>query len=217
MTIGTSLGAFYPDKMSFLTSPYKDNNVIDPDTTPDLSGSDSIDREKPNDPPVEVQVGKKDEMPFPDNTNPDANFVNRFGNLPPSGILNDLKKPTGDTVPLVRKINMSMGDRYVNKSNIQELPFEETVSKAALQYKGELFEGKNHGFALGDIMDKHPDIDLKDWQKDIKEGFTTSHGRFISREEAFDMARDKGQIDPKVLPALTADSKMLLSEDLSGP
>lgn len=44
-------------------------------------------------------------MPFPDNKDPRQDFDYRFPkNLPPSGILNDLKKPTGQTVPLVRKI-----------------------------------------------------------------------------------------------------------------
>ena len=45
-------------------------------------------------------------MPFPDNKDPRQDFDYRFPkDLPPSGILNDLKKPTGQTVPLVRKIS----------------------------------------------------------------------------------------------------------------
>lgn len=88
----------------------------------------------------------------------------------------------------------------------------ETVGKAALMYKGERYEGQNHGFALGDILDKFPDADMKQ----IDQGFTTSKGRFVSREEAFDIAKKQDQIDNKVLPSLTEESRMLLSEDLKG-
>lgn len=45
-------------------------------------------------------------MPFPDNRNPDMDFVNRWPDLPPSGILNDLKPPPETTPPLRRKLNM---------------------------------------------------------------------------------------------------------------
>src|ERR1700722_677332 len=44
-------------------------------------------------------------MPFPDNHNPEQDFNSRFGNLPPAGILNDLKKPADTSPALVRKIN----------------------------------------------------------------------------------------------------------------
>lgn len=89
----------------------------------------------------------------------------------------------------------------------------ETVGSAALMYKGERYEGANHGFALGDILDKYPHADMKS----IDQGFTTSKGRFVSREEAFDIAKAQNQIEPHVLPSLTVDSKMLLSEDLIQP
>lgn len=217
MTIGTSLGAFYPDKMSFLTAPYKggDNNVIDPDTTPDLSGTDNIDIKKPNNPPVEVEVGKKDEMPFPNNTDVSTNFVNRFGNLPPSGILNDIKPQSPDK-PLIRKIADVRGidkspmlpDVYGGGGNLR-IP--ESIKSAALKIDGELFEGENHGYALGKWMDKNPGKDIsKNWE----DGFTTTNGRFVSREEAFDLAKQSNQIKPEVLPSLTHESTQLLSEDM---
>lgn len=90
----------------------------------------------------------------------------------------------------------------------------ETVGKAALQYKGKTYEGANHGFALGDLMDAHKTEDFGALMGDVKQGFTTSKGRFVSREEAFDIAKKQDQIDPKVLPSLTDESTMLLSEDL---
>lgn len=88
----------------------------------------------------------------------------------------------------------------------------ETVKSAALQYKGKTYEGQNHGYALSDIMDAHGDVSMKD----IKDGFTTSKGRFVSREEAFGIAKGRNQIDQKVLDSIPHDQdyNMLLSEDL---
>lgn len=95
MGIGTSKGAFYRDEGHFQASQWDnryDDNVVSP--------QELKDRE---DYPVPTLA--KDQMPFPDNKNPDQTFDSRFGNLPPSGILNDLKKPTGETIPLVRRIS----------------------------------------------------------------------------------------------------------------
>lgn len=44
------------------------------------------------------------QMPFPDNHNPDMDFVNRFPNLPPSGIMNDLKPSVEFGPPLIRRL-----------------------------------------------------------------------------------------------------------------
>ena len=43
-------------------------------------------------------------MPFPDNHNPDMDFVNRWPQLPPSGILNDLKPNLDPGMQLIRKL-----------------------------------------------------------------------------------------------------------------
>lgn len=86
----------------------------------------------------------------------------------------------------------------------------EKVKSAALIHNGETYEDVNHGFALGRILDKYPDANMKN----IKEGFTTDRGRFVSREEAFGIAKARDQIQDNVLPSLTKDSTMLLSEDL---
>lgn len=90
----------------------------------------------------------------------------------------------------------------------------ETVGRAAVVIQGKTYTGDNHGFALGQFMDENKGIDLDKALKGYKDGFMTSKGRFVSREEAFDIAKDQNQIQDKVLPSLTADSKMLLSEDL---
>lgn len=48
-----------------------------------------------------MEVSQKNSMPFPDNRNPDSDFNNRFGNLPPNGILNDIKPR--DPVPQLQR------------------------------------------------------------------------------------------------------------------
>lgn len=96
MGIGTSKGAFYRDEGHYAASMWDDrydDNIVSPQ---------ELDDRKEFLPDV-TEV--KDKMPFPDNRNPDSDFTSRFGNLPPSGILNDLKRPKGETVPLVRRIS----------------------------------------------------------------------------------------------------------------
>lgn len=94
----------------------------------------------------------------------------------------------------------------------------ETIKSAAIRLEGEIFEAPNHGMALGQWMEKYPEKpfpnDAKMWEK--AQGFTTTKDRFISREEAFNMAKKQDLIKDNVLPALTTDSKVLLSEDLKG-
>lgn len=46
-------------------------------------------------------------MPFPDNRNPDMDFANRWPNLPPSGIMNDLKPNMDPGLPMVRRLDMT--------------------------------------------------------------------------------------------------------------
>lgn len=147
-------------------------------------------------------MSQKNQMPFPNNTNPDETFNGRFGNLPPSGILNDLKRPPDNAPALVRRI----GDKPEDHT--------EMVDKAALQYGGKTYTGMNHGYALQDIMNEHGSSDNIDF-KAVKDGFTTNTGRFVSREEAMDIAKAQDQIDQKVKGQMAPDSSMLLSEDLS--
>lgn len=90
----------------------------------------------------------------------------------------------------------------------------ETVGKSAVVIQGKTYTGDNHGFALSQFMDENPGVDLNKALKGYKDGFMTSKDRFVSREEAFDIAKNQNQIEDKVLPSLTAESKMLLSEDL---
>lgn len=91
----------------------------------------------------------------------------------------------------------------------------ERISSAALKYNNEIFEAPNHGIALNDIMEKYPEESSFDkLMNTVKDGFTTTKGRFVSREEALDIAKKQNQIKDQVLPALDENSTVLLSEDL---
>ena len=65
----------------------------------------------------------------------------------------------------------------------------EKIKSAALEYNGETFLGANHGLAFGALMQAHPDYALDS----IRDGFITSTGRFVSREEADHIAVMNGQ------------------------
>lgn len=86
----------------------------------------------------------------------------------------------------------------------------EKIASAALKYGGKLYEGLNHGFALENILKENPSAGMKD----IQDGFTTSKGRFVSREEAYDIA-DKAKQMGSDMKDVPDESKMLLSEDLN--
>lgn len=220
--IGTSIGLAYEDVFQHAAGVPHDYNVIDPETTPDINTNDK-NEVSPKSKPVITEV--QDKMPFPDNHNPDQDFAARFGNLPPSGILNDLKKP--QDAPLIRRISDntylttpygSITDSDIDKTIGVVLNTTgggianagETIGKAALRYGGKVYEDANHGLAFNKLLEEHANAPMGD----IDQGFTTSSGRFVSREEAFDIAKAKDQIKSEVLPALTKDSTTLLSEDL---
>ena len=74
----------------------------------------------------------------------------------------------------------------------------ERITASALRYKGEIFTGPNHGEALIQLLTAHPDARVdernepnKRFGEDIAEGFVTSHGRFISPDEADTLWRGK--------------------------
>lgn len=328
-------GYFSPNTERFTL----DNNIVTPHQAYQNKQLEKVD----NDELGGIEVSKKDKMPFPDNRNPDMDFNSRFGNLPPSGILNDLK-PQDTTPPLVRRINDKPGeyigelgkdddvsfDRTLpigrrgddgkvqyhidpkdvplqpgeesftlpdnphlwirkskesipmssNPSLIQEaglkgtalsdslikefeafrkmgkpyrdqrdgaiatpeppppdnvtmihpisdvhninpmndtengiipmLGAPERVSRAAIKYEDKVYEGQHHGDALDQMLNHHATLDFKN----MNEGFTTTHGRFVSREEAFNIAKKQDQITSKETAALPNNSTMLLTEDM---
>jgi hypothetical protein len=106
MGIGTSMGAYYEDEFHMAAAQW-DPKYDDNEITPDQMGTNQQLEQVEQTELGGIPVGMKSQMPFPDNRNPDTDFVNRFPKDMKSGILNDLK-PKQDTVPpLIRKINDS--------------------------------------------------------------------------------------------------------------
>lgn len=113
MGIGTSKGAFYEDQFHYAQSQWDDsydNNVVKPEDVETNKKLENVEQTELGGTPI------ADKMPFPNNSNPDSNFNNRFGNLPPSGILNDLRKPPEPTPSLARRISYN-DDQGANLAN----------------------------------------------------------------------------------------------------
>ena len=87
----------------------------------------------------------------------------------------------------------------------EKTPPSERIVSAASKYKGEIFTGRWHWEAWNKLRKKYPE----DWErltsndeqylKDFVDGFITSTGRFIDREEAKRIAEDADQL-PKDIP-----------------
>ncbi len=109
--------------------------------------------------------------------------------------------------------HITITDEDINKGIDIALAFSgggmkvEKVGRAALQYGDDIFEGINHGEALDKLMTKTKDFDYKK----VKDGFMTSNGRFVSREEAMEIADKMNQLYDKGIPK---NATGLLSEDL---
>ena len=61
----------------------------------------------------------------------------------------------------------------------------EVIERPAVRYMGEVFTGENHALAFEQLAAKHPHLSYKNMGNLVEDGFTTSTGRFVDREEAF--------------------------------
>ena len=68
----------------------------------------------------------------------------------------------------------------------------ETLKAAATIYRGKMFEGVTHPTILVDIEDFDPSAKVEE----CIEGFVTTTGRFLSREEAKTMAHEQNLLRP---------------------
>ncbi len=73
---------------------------------------------------------------------------------------------------------------------------EETISAAAIEYEGEIFRGRNHAEAIMEMEMKIPDYE----PNKVRDGFVTSTGRYVERDEALEIAKRQGQTKPSALP-----------------
>ncbi len=198
MAIGTSLGAYFE-------SPFHQEAGIE---TPPDTGDDNVlppDSETQSNPPKEAKV-----IPVSDR-------FSKVKILTPDVLQGAEDRASQYFQDLVHApyITQMRNPRNDNKEDLlSKTP--EAIKSPALRIKGELYEGQSHGLALNDFQAKLTPEQFKDeaTYKGFEEGFTTTHGRFIDRDEALKMALERDQIKDEVLPALTPDSTMLLSEDL---
>jgi len=222
MSIGTSIGGWYEDEAdhAMKTMSGKDNNIIDPEQTPDIGTQDQNVETKPQPQAEVIPVGERYQT-WPERMVRSAGEALTLPGDVYAGKINPLSQEGIERATDLAGV-MVVGPRPGTVGSGITAKGPETIKSAAMKYKGEIFENQNHGMAFNDIMDKYPTE--MSWH-DIKDGFTTTHGRFISREEAFQLAAQKSQIDPKVMRAYKADDHgkfithegdepMLLSEDL---
>ncbi|TSC85513.1 MAG: hypothetical protein G01um10148_899 [Parcubacteria group bacterium Gr01-1014_8] len=72
----------------------------------------------------------------------------------------------------------------------------ERIREAALEYNGERFTGHTHTNAIVELMKAYPDI-FKDASGDeVAYGFVTTNNRFVSSDEAVEIARENDQLLP---------------------
>jgi hypothetical protein len=70
---------------------------------------------------------------------------------------------------------------------------------------GKIYEGPMHSFAWEDIQKEFPDAN---WATDVEEGYTTTHDRFVDRDEGNAIALNANQVSKD------KDRPWLISEDL---
>lgn len=121
------------------------------------------------------------------------------------------KKEARDTIKSIKEVGIDKQDQIIQKlrlksadpanaKRIAQIKDEldnlkaEKIKHAALKIsKKEIIEGANHAEALNTFQELHPGEELP---KDYQEGFTTTKGRFVSREEASDIANKTSQLKP---------------------
>lgn len=201
MGIGTSKGAYYDDEFHHAAAQWDDKydeNVIHPNKM-------QVDRML-DDAELDPSTGMGIEV--------DYKVLPDVGPSPLSQAVDNFKqqaagpyKPLKDTSPedIDTAINLGMA---FSGGGLKLGSAPEKIGKAALQYGDDIFEGTNHGMAFEKLMEKYKDI--KDYGK-VKDGFMTSNGRFVSREEAMEIAKSMDQLVDKGLPPNVTG---LLSEDL---
>jgi len=84
---------------------------------------------------------------------------------------------------------MSFEGRGENNAN--ETGPTERITLAAIKYKGDIFTGRLHSDAWKIMTEKYPEAVMT---KDREDGFMTSTGRFVSGEEALEIADNADQL-----------------------
>lgn len=91
----------------------------------------------------------------------------------------------------------------------------EFILSAAINWKGIIISGYRHGDCyktLRDLLSKYTTPDEANLPQREDQGFLTSHNRYVSRAEAFKIAKLNNQIIHKMFD--NDDEGILTSEDL---
>jgi hypothetical protein len=89
----------------------------------------------------------------------------------------------------------------------------EKVKEAAIRINGQIFTGQMHFMAFEKARAEL--ADFEEIQHTMEQGFTTSAGRFISREEAGELAERAGQLEHLDEAAQHQAERRLDSHDLA--
>lgn len=92
----------------------------------------------------------------------------------------------------------------------------ESITTAAILYAGEIFTGLMHADALQAILRKYPELKLSA-STGLTDGFMTSKGRFVDRQEAGAIAKAAQQIEHLDSRLIGSAEKNLKAEDIYDP
>ncbi|MEX0918192.1 MAG: hypothetical protein WDZ93_03475 [Candidatus Paceibacterota bacterium] len=69
----------------------------------------------------------------------------------------------------------------------------EKIAASAVRFRDEVYTGKTHMDAIIEMEENNPD--WHDSNDSVEDGFVTSTGRYVERDEAWEIAKKSGQLD----------------------
>lgn len=96
----------------------------------------------------------------------------------------------------------------------------EKVGSPAVVVNGKIYKGENHWEALNAAAKENTDAQMADYvgeKGDLADGFVTTAGRFVSRQDAAKIALARGQVPPEAFAGLRSQGREpgLKSEDIA--
>ncbi len=102
-------------------------------------------------------------------------------------------------------------DDEKNLGNLNKPKERESIKAAATRYGDEIFTGAFHGDSYAAFLAAHPESEgVSEQDLGLENGFLTSNGRFVSSQEALEIAWHSKQVAPDVMHRRSR----LLSDDL---
>lgn len=155
---------------------------------------------------------------------PQPNVAQRFAGEFLNGAM-ALMPPGPRGTPFSRSIPRSEGQMSPNAVAPRNFPPAETIAAPAVRInQDKVFTGTDHGDAWVNAGEPNVSYSQRNRAPDqhyIEDGFTTSTGRFVNRQEALDIAKENEQINPRRMREIEAGGDAwnfrLNSEDLKTP